>query len=85
LDGAAIASESGKDGAAIASESGKDGAAIATPENGKQRKTSHTPESYSGKVRKSTRSFSVANFNNQVNSKFYFVCVCKTSAGQNEH
>jgi hypothetical protein len=51
------------DGAAIAAESGKDGAAIAT----------QTPDgSSSGKLRKfpSTRSFSVANFNNQVNKCF---------------
>jgi hypothetical protein len=62
------------DGAAIAAESGKDGAAIASPENEKLMNT--TPDSSSGKLRKfpSTRSFSVANFNNQVKKMFRTLC-----------
>jgi hypothetical protein len=70
------------DGAAIAAESGKDGAAIVTPEN---EKLMNTPDSSSGKLRKfpSTRSFSVANFNNQVNKNVseHFVNLWKLSIG----
>jgi hypothetical protein len=63
LDGAAIAAENGKDSAAI----------VVTPEN---EKLMNTLDSSSGKLRKfpSTRSFSVANFNNQVKKMFRIFC-----------